>query len=154
MRRISALLGLVLLGLLVVELSDLSAQKKMKKELTVLTPQDLKWEEVKDTPPGTMVAPLWGDMNKGGYGFFLKLAPGTKFALHYHPNDIRGVVVSGMMRVTTEDGKKYELTSGSYAHFPAGLNHVTEIGPEGIIWFEQSNQKFGTTMVEEKPVKK
>ena len=49
------------------------AQKKMKKEAVLWAADDVKWETMKNAPPGAMVANLWGDISKGAYGALVKL---------------------------------------------------------------------------------
>ena len=146
----------VLVGMMVFGVADSSAQKKKKmmKELHVTALQDLKWEQAKDAPPGFMTATVWGNPEKGAYGGYVKFPAGLKFPLHYHTNDSKDIVISGMITVVGEDGKKFEFGAGAFAEVPEGWRHTTEVGPEGATVFEWSTKKSGMKMVEEKPMEK
>ena len=150
MTKFKSLLILLLSGLIIAASTEALAQKKMKKEMTAVKLQDLKWEQEKDAPPGVMGADVWGDRHKGAYGGYSKFPADAKFPLHYHTNDFKGIVISGSITATGEDGTKHNGGPGDYFSVPAGHRHTTEVGPEGATFFEWSTQKAGMKMVEEK----
>ena len=137
------------LALIVAGISTMSAQKKMK-EPVVWPADNIKWMDVKEAP-GVMYADLWGHMDKGAYGAFVKFPAGTKHPLHSHTNDIKAIVISGTFWVTPEGGKEQRLPAGSYFFVPGGSKHMsgsTDDGPCEI--FQESPGKFDMMPAEEK----
>ena len=65
MKRLSLYIVLVLVGLIFLGATEVSAQKKMKKEAVIWPAEDIKWEQLKGGPPGVMIANLWGNYEKG-----------------------------------------------------------------------------------------
>src|SRR5437016_5461027 len=61
--------------------------------LVLLTPIDMKWEPA--GRPDTARLNLWGDSSKGRFAFFLRYDSGWQLPLHFHTNDLQGLVVSG-----------------------------------------------------------
>ncbi len=151
MKRITILMLLMLVGLFVAGGSNAIAQKKkMKKEATLWTAGDIKWEQMKDGPPGTMTATLWGDGSKGAYGAFVKFPGNTKHPLHTHSSDIKTVIVSGTFTYAPEGGEEKQYGPGSYLLIPANVKHTSGSGPDGVTFFMEQPGKFDMNVVEMK----
>jgi hypothetical protein len=82
-----------------------------KKEIVLLSPEELKWVDV-PAPPGAPVNPagaaqianVKGDAFKGAYSAFARIPAGQVHPLHTHTSDAMSVVVSGTFTVTPEGG--------------------------------------------------
>jgi quercetin dioxygenase-like cupin family protein len=75
---------------------------------------------------GVQLAPLWGDMGKGGdSGTLVKFEAGTDMGWHTHTNRIHLVMLSGTLEITPEGGEPTELTTGAYADDPGKVRHRT-----------------------------
>jgi mannose-6-phosphate isomerase-like protein (cupin superfamily) len=126
------------------------AQKKIvKKEPIIWAAENLKWVEMKDGPPGVMVATLWGDWskNKGSWGVLVKLPAGFDTPLHFHTNDFKAVVISGTF-LHVRDGKEESLGAGSYLSIPGGDRHITRVSKDAPCTLFQE----GSGMWDLKPV--
>ena len=88
---------------------------------------DLKWVQLApQMNPGILIADVWGDHAKAGYGAFLKFPPGFLSPLHTHTDDIRIVVISGTYTQQPEGKATVRLGPGSYALQPGGsYKHVS-----------------------------
>jgi quercetin dioxygenase-like cupin family protein len=133
--------------LVVLGLGVASGQKKMA---TVWPAADVKWMQMKDGPPGGMIAPLWGDPMKGAYGALVKLVAGEKHPLHIHTHDVKLVVISGTFLYTPEGGTEQRLGPGSYLFVPGGLRHSSGTGDDGPCEIFQT----GTGAFDMKPMEK
>ena len=154
MKRFSLFLAPVLIGLIFFGATQASAQKKMKKQPVMWAAADIKWEAMKDGPPGVMVATLWGDMTKGAYGTLTKFPPNHKNPLHTHSSDIRGVVISGTFVGGPEGGPEKSYGAGSYLLHPAGWKHTSGAGDTGCTLFIEQSGKFDMNMIGEGMEKK
>ena len=151
MTKFNSLFILLVSGLIIVGLTDAFAQKKMKKEPVMWAAEDIKWVEMKDGPPGVMVATLWGDMTKGAYGAFVKFSPAnTKNPLHTHSSDIKAVVLSGTFTSGPEGGPEKTYGAGSYLFVPGGWKHTSGAGDAGCTFFMEQSGKFDMKPVEMK----
>ena len=102
----------------------------------------------KETSPGVTVATVWGDTDKGPYGAFTKFAPGTKVALHTHPNDIRLVVIKGAYIYKPEKGAEIRVGPGQYLFLPGGDRHESGgDAKEGALFYDTGTAPFGLDMV-------
>ena len=149
MRRSLSLL--VLVGVFCV--TAFSSDKKMKKEATVWPAENIKWVEMKEGPPGLMVAALWGDMTKGAYGALVKFTQPMDNPLHSHTYDAKLIVVSGTFWVAAEGGEKVMLGPGSYMMEPGGGKHRSGAAA-GTVVFQEGSGKFDMKPVEEKGMHK
>jgi hypothetical protein len=131
-----------------------SAPKAAASRLVVIPASDLKWADLdpKDPKgaPGVMIADVWGDHTKGGFGAFIKLPPGFAAPLHTHTNDYKVVIVSGTYIQAPEGKPEFSLGPGSYFMQPGGnYKHTTSCDKASeCVFFLQSNGKFDL-----KPVK-
>lgn len=97
----------------------------------------------KELVPGVSVAVLWGDMDKGPYGAFVKFVPGHSDALHTHTNDARLVVVKGAYVYKPEKGAEQRVGTGQYLFVPGGNRHATgSDAKEGALFYMESTGKF------------
>jgi quercetin dioxygenase-like cupin family protein len=150
MKRFSLYLALVLVGLIFFGATEASAQKKMKKQPILWAAEDIKWEQLKDGPPGVMTATLWGDQTKGAYGGLTKFPAGFKAPLHTHTYDTKIVVIKGAY---VYNGKAYG--PGSYVYVPGGTKHTTDGAAESeTIFFLEQPGKFDLKIVGEGMEKK
>lgn len=87
----------------------------------------LKWVQLApQMNPGIMIADVWGDHAKSGYGSFLKFPAGFLSPLHTHTDDIKIVVISGTYTQQPEGGTTARLGPGSYAFQPGGsYKHIS-----------------------------
>ncbi len=147
MKKLFSLFSVILAGSILFGATNVFAQKKMKKEATVWPAADIKWVEAKDAPPGTMFAPLWGDMTKGAFGALAKFGKGMNNPLHTHSSDVKAVVISGAFWYAPEGGDKKVLGPGSYFMIPGGLKH-TSGADAGTVMFQEGSGKFDMKPVE------
>ena len=61
------------------------------------------------------------------------LKPGFSEELHAHDFDARIMVLAGEITVT-RDGKPDVFHAGDSCEFPAGCEHTTQVGPEGVAY--------------------
>lgn len=130
-----------------------AAAKGGKKD--VLRPAEaMQWAD--GPAKGVKVAPLWGDMTKGGpYGVLIKFDAGTIHPLHRHSQTLKIVVISGTFLHRSEDGAETRLGPGSYMLQAAGVKHVSGCSPEaGCEFLMTSGEKFDMTVVETAPGEK
>jgi quercetin dioxygenase-like cupin family protein len=150
MKRYFLFIVLALVGLMFAGSTIVSAQKKAKKEAILWAAENIKWEAMKDAPPGTMGAALWGDMTKGAYGSLVKFPANTKHPLHTHAYDIKTVIVSGTFTYAPEGGVEKSYGPGSYLLIPANVKHLSGSGPDGVTFFMEQTGKFDMKAVEAK----
>lgn len=97
----------------------------------------------KELVPGVSAAVVWGDMEKGAYGAFVKFAPGHRDALHTHTNTSRIVVLKGAYVHKPEKGGEIRVGAGQYLLVPGGDRHVTESDArEGALLYLESDGAF------------
>ena len=132
-----------------------AAQAKGKgKEAVLWAAEDLKWVDVPNMK-GISFVTLWGDMNKGAYGVFVKMAGGTTHPLHTHTADVKGVILSGTWTVTPEGGTEKKLGAGAYMMVPGGMKHTSAcLAGSDCVLFQEGPAKFDVKPVVEKAEKK
>ena len=59
--------------------------------------------------------------------------PGSAEDLHAHDFDARIMVLSGEITVT-RDNKAVTFRTGEHCEIPAGCQHTTQVGPEGVAY--------------------
>lgn len=154
--RLASIAAMSLGSLLVAGLLGAAAQKKEggekgekhegKHESRVVSCEKA---EYKEAIPGVSRAVLSGDPEKGAYKAFTKFAPGTMHPMHTHPNDIWIVVLKGAYIQKNEKGEETRVEAGSAFHIPAGEKHASSgDAKEGVVMFEESNEKFGMDPVD------
>ena len=151
MKRLSLYIIPVVVGLIFFGTIEASAQKKMKKTAVLWAAEDIKWDSLKGSPPGSgvMGAVLWGSLEKGPFGAFVKFPPGYKMPLHYHSSAFKAVVIKGAYIYTPEGGEEKRLGPGSYFSYPAKDRHMTSSAEDSeSIIFVESSGKFDLMPVE------
>ena len=114
------------LGLIVL---SLTASVGLAEEMTVTTPDSLKWGPAPPAlPKGAQLAVLAGDpAAKGFYVVRLKLPAGYQVPAHNHPTTENVTVISGTFNIGMGDkvDKKHAqvLKAGSFVSMPANMNH-------------------------------
>jgi quercetin dioxygenase-like cupin family protein len=113
---------------------------------TLWSAADLKWTDIAAIP-GARQAVLWGDPAKEGFGKLNRWTAGTEVPLHYHPFEVRGVVLEGTVTLTPEGGAAKELGPGSYWHMPGKVRHVTTCKPGAdCVFLTTSRLRYETRM--------
>ena len=145
----------------VVLTAGVSAVWAAKKEIVLITPDELKWADV-PAPPGApagapspaggaQVANVVGDAMKGAYSAFAKIPAGQMHPLHTHTADTKAVVISGTFIVTPEGGAEKKLGPGSYFMVPGGMKHTSGCAAGApCIVFQEGPAKFDMKPVAEK----
>src|ERR1041385_3689239 len=155
MKRFTTPVALVLVGLIFVAVPNALAQKKMmmKTNKVLWGAEDIKWDSLKGAPPGSgvMSALLWGNMDTGPFGAFIKFPPGFKNPLHYHSSAFKAVVLKGAYIYVPEKGEEKRLGPGSYFSYPAMDHHSTRGAEDSeTVFYVESNGRFDVVPVEEK----
>ena len=103
--------------------------------LMLVAPSDIKWEPT--ARPDSVRGNLWGDAAQGPFAYFNRYSGGWQLPLHYHSNQLSGVIVSGtfVIHIAGQDAK--ELPSGSYFSVPGKTHHTDAClpGPACIVYF-------------------
>lgn len=149
MKRIKLILligaALAAAGSLIVAAEKADAKKSAKthagmaEKHVILTPADLKWgDPPPGLPAGAKVAVLEGDpTKKGPYTIRLQSPDGYKVLPHTHPTSEQVTVISGTFFLGA--GPKFdetagkELSAGSFAVMPAGMQHFAWVKGETVI---------------------
>jgi hypothetical protein len=146
------LFAAILIGLFLAGPANAQAQKKTPKGGHVaMSPDDLKWDTLKEAPPGSgvMKALLWGNMEKGPFGAFIKFPAGFKMPLHYHSSGFKAVVVKGAYVYVPEKGEEKVLGPGSYFSYPAKDRHATKSAEDSeTIFYVEGTGKFDAIPIE------
>ena len=116
----------------------------------MVTPGDLKWQDVPSLPAGAKMAVIEGPPNQAvPFTFRLKFPADYKIPAHSHPAVEHVTVISGTLNMGMGDkldaAKTTPLSAGSVAIMPAKTNHfgwakeetivqVHGMGPWGVTW--------------------
>jgi hypothetical protein len=103
--------------------------------LMLVAAADIKWEPT--ARPDSVRGNLWGDATKGPFAYFSRYDGGWQLPLHYHSNQLSGVILSGtfVIHVAGQDAKA--LSSGSYFSVPGKTRHTDAClpGPPCVVFF-------------------
>jgi len=105
----------------------------------VYLPSEIQWKEGPPSlPPGAKAAMLEGDMSKEGpFTVRLRLPNGYHIPAHTHPAIEHVTVISGTLKLATEDkldqAAARPLPVGSFAIMPAGMKHAAWVEGETIL---------------------
>jgi len=120
--RCAMLAAVVACGAVLAAGGTASAAVESKKP--VIRPvSELKWEN-NASVPGSQVATIWGDPQKGAYGALKKIPMGVGLPMHTHSREQRVIVIEGTMALWIEGSALTEMGPGSYAVIPAGIKHA------------------------------
>ena len=116
----------------------------------MVTPGDLKWQDVPSLPAGAKMAVIEGPPTQAvPFTFRLKFPGDYKIPAHFHPAIEHVTVISGTLNLGTGDkldaAKTKPMPAGSIAIMPAQTNHfgwtkdetivqVHGIGPWGVTY--------------------
>jgi hypothetical protein len=100
--------------------------------------------EFKPAPaPGASMSLIWGDMDKGPFGAFVKFEPGAKFDNHSHSSSLRLAVLKGAYLYKGANGKEHRVGPGCFLSTPGGDHHWSGgDDKEGALFYMESNGKF------------
>ena len=103
---------------------------------TIITPNDLKWEDVA-TLPGAKIAVIEGKMNEAGpITARVKLPANFRLPAHYHPGFERVTVLSGTVNIGMGDKLDVKKTTamgpGTVLLMPAKMHHFAWTKEEAI----------------------
>src|SRR5262245_26782882 len=102
----------------------------------------------KEVAPGASTAVVWGDIDKGPYGAFVKFVPGMSNALHTHTNGAHLVVIKGAYIYKPEKAPEKRVGAGEYIFIPGGDRHATGAdAKEGALFYMTSDGKFDLNFV-------
>jgi hypothetical protein len=103
--------------------------------LMLLAPGDVKWEAT--ARPDTMRANLFGDSSKGPFAYLSRYDGGWQLPLHFHTNDLRGLIVSGTLIIEVTGQPAKELPAGSYFSVPGKTRHTDacKSGAPCVVYF-------------------
>ena len=108
----------------------------MKSKSVAMTPDDLKWEPMKGVD-GVQVAMLWGNMQKGPYGCFVKMSPNQVHPLHTHTSALKVVILSGEFKYAPEGQEEKSYGAGSYLMVPGRSRHTSASGTSELLMFQE-----------------
>jgi quercetin dioxygenase-like cupin family protein len=120
-----------------------------KPAATLITPDELKWEDVPKFE-GVHMAAVTGNPAKGPSHFFIKFDKGFTAPEHHHTADHYVTVVSGTVLLTV-DGKESRLPAGSYFSFTGKKVHSTKCD-EGSDCVLEVDSRGKWDVVPEKPM--
>ena len=123
---VAAILGLaVVSGLVYTQWTH--AQSTPAESIMLLAPTDIKWQA---TPrPDTMRSNLRGDSSKGPFEYLSRYDGGWEVPLHFHNNDLHGLILSGTFIIHVAGQPPKELPSGSYFSVPGKTQHTDACKP-------------------------
>jgi quercetin dioxygenase-like cupin family protein len=122
------------------------AAEAEKKEAVVLPAADLKWTEATNVKGG-QTAVLWGDPKTEAFGQLNRWPAGAEMPLHYHPFELRAVVLQGTLTVSIEGGAVKELGPGSYLYIPGKVAHVVTCKPGAeCLYLNTSKLRYETRL--------
>jgi quercetin dioxygenase-like cupin family protein len=118
---------------------SLTASAGLAEEMTVTTPDTIKWGPAPPAlPKGAQLAVLTGDPGaKGPYAVRVKLPAGYQVPAHNHPTIENLTVISGTFNIGMGDklDKKHgqALKAGGFFSMPAKMNHYAWTSSAAII---------------------
>lgn len=115
-------------------------------EAVVRPAAEIEWTEASNVK-GARTAVLWGDPRSEAYGQLNRWPGGAEIPLHWHPFEVRVVVLEGTLTVGTSGAAVKELGPGSYVHLPGRLSHVTTCKPGAeCLFLTTSRLRYETRM--------
>ena len=127
--------------------------KQNDKEITALTPEQVKWFTPAYYIDGRQRAQLFGDSSRGGMWIDrVKIPAGARVLAHTHPQDEVVTVIEGTWYVG--EGRRFDAAklkaypAGSFIVIPAGVPHFVAARESNVIVQLSGNAKFSTDYVE------
>jgi quercetin dioxygenase-like cupin family protein len=133
--------GVAALIIAAASLGVVQAQKESsKKSVTYVASEHAKF--TKSPKPGSSMAVVWGDPDKGAHGTFTKFVPGYDAGMHTHTNDVSLVVIKGAYLYKDDAGEK-RVGPGDFIKIPGGHKHWSGGDKtEGALFYEEGSGKF------------
>jgi quercetin dioxygenase-like cupin family protein len=117
-----------------------------KKEAVLWPAAEVKWTEAANVKGG-QAAVLWGDPKTDAFGQLNRWPGGAEIPLHYHPFELRALVMQGTVTIGVEGAPVKELGPGSYAYLPGKVAHVTTCKPGAeCVFLTTSRLRYETRM--------
>ena len=85
--------------------------------LMLLAPGDIQWTPTNRSD--TQRAALWGDSAKSAFAFFSRYDGGWELPMHFHSNDLQGLIVSGTLVIHVTVNRQRSCRRGLTSLFPA-----------------------------------
>ncbi|HUJ26150.1 MAG TPA: cupin domain-containing protein [Myxococcales bacterium] len=152
MKNLVLIMGLVCAAAASADEPGKADPAKPQKHFAAATPAEMKFQEMKapgapSTAPGTQVAALWGNLQKGASGAEVKIPAGEKHPLHTHTANVRGVVISGTWIIGPDQASAKEYGPGSFFFTPGGWPHYSACkeGAECVL-YQDTNAPFDIKM--------
>jgi len=102
-----------------------------------------KAESSRRRRPARRFAVVWGDMDKGPFGAFVKFEPGAKFEKPHALEPAASGGDQGAYIYAGANGVKHRVGPGCFLSTPAGDHHVSSGDPKlGALFYMESNGKF------------
>ena len=125
-----------------------------KKEITAITPQQVRWFTPSYYTDGRQRAHLLGDSSQGGAWIDrAKIPAGEHVRAHTHPQDEPVTVIEGTWYLG--EGTRFDSTklkgypAGTFIVIPAGVPHFVAAKDGAVIIQLEGNGKFQTDYVEQ-----
>lgn len=104
----------------------------------IITPNELKWQDVASLPPGAKIAVIEGKMNEEGpITARLKFPANYRVPPHYHPVQERVTVLSGTVNIGMGDkfdaGKTTAMKPGTVLLMPPRMHHFVWTAEETVL---------------------
>jgi quercetin dioxygenase-like cupin family protein len=133
--------------------ATLDAPAEPTKQVTALTPQEIRWVTPPDYTDGRQRAYLSGDSRKGGDWIDrVKIPGGARVRAHTHPHDEMVTVIEGTWYLgvgdRSDDTKLKACPAGSFVVIPAGVPHFLTTKDGAVIVQVSGHGLFRTEYVE------
>jgi quercetin dioxygenase-like cupin family protein len=104
----------------------------------MISPNDLKWDDIPSLPPGAKIAVIEGPLNEAvPFTFRLKFPANYQIPAHWHPATERVTVISGTFNMGMGDkldqGKSMAMGPGSMMIINPKVNHFAWTKEEVIV---------------------
>src|SRR4029450_2616079 len=103
----------------------------------MISPNDLKWDDIPSLPPGAKIAVIEGPLNEAGpFTFRVKFPANYQIPAHWHPATERVTVISGTFNMGMGDKldqqKSMAMGPGSMKIINTKVNHFAWTKEEGV----------------------
>ena len=104
----------------------------------------MEWQPLKleGMPPGIEIAPLRGDLAKGGGEVLLRLPPNYTVSNHSHTSDELYVWLKGSFTYIAADGTQQDLDPPAYISLPGNTPHAIKCHSEPCILYVKYGRPF------------
>ena len=111
---------------------------------TIIDLKKIVWEPLKGEgiPPGAKIAPLRGELAKGGGELLVYLPAHYTFPNHSHTSDELYVWIQGDFTYIAEDGTATPLSGHTYINLPPNVPHALRCGRRACIFYVRYTGPF------------